>query len=45
MEKKIECGIVYDLLPNYIEHLTNEHSNAFVENHLTTCDELRLPSV
>ncbi len=30
MEKKFECGIVYDLLPNYIEHLTNEHSNDFV---------------
>lgn len=41
MEKKIECGIVYDLLPNYIEHLTNEHSNTFVKNHLATCDECK----
>ncbi len=41
MEKKIECGIVYDLLPNYIEHVTNEYSNKFIENHLNTCEECK----
>lgn len=37
MEKKKECRIIKDLLPNYIEGLTNEVTNKFVEEHLEEC--------
>lgn len=37
MEKKKECRIIEDLLPNYIEGLTNEVTNEFVEKHLKEC--------
>lgn len=37
MEKKKECRIIEDLLPNYIEGLTNEVTNEFVEEHLKEC--------
>lgn len=37
MEKKKECRIIEDLLPNYIEGLTNEVTNEFVEEHLREC--------
>ena len=32
------CKIVQDLMPNYIEKLTSEESNTFIEEHLKTCD-------
>lgn len=38
MNKK-ECNIIQDLLPNYIEGLTNEETNRFVEKHLKECKE------
>ena len=41
MKMKNECGIVYDLLPNYIEHVTNEASNEFIENHISSCENCR----
>lgn len=31
------CKIVQDLLPNYIDGLTNEETNLFIENHLKEC--------
>lgn len=37
MEKKKVCRIIEDLLPNYIEGLTNEVTNEFVEEHLKEC--------
>lgn len=37
MEKKNECRIVEDLLPNYLEVLTNKISNEFIETHLKEC--------
>ena len=37
MENKKECRIIEDLLPNYIEGLTNEVTNEFVKNHLKEC--------
>lgn len=37
-EKKI-CKIVQDLLPNYIEKLTNEETNKFIDEHLKECKE------
>lgn len=36
---KKECNLVQDLLPNYIEKLTNEETNRYVENHLKECEE------
>lgn len=37
MKNSKECDIVKDLLPNYIENLTNENTNVFVEEHLKEC--------
>ena len=37
-EQKI-CNIVQDLLPNYIENLTNEETNKFIDEHLKECSE------
>ena len=34
MEKKKECRIIEDLLPNYVEGLTNEVTNEFIDEHL-----------
>lgn len=39
MKEKRDCKIVQDLLPNYIENLTNEETNRFVEEHLKECPE------
>lgn len=41
MKEKKDCKIVQDLLPNYIEKLTNEETNTFIENHLKECTECR----
>lgn len=38
MNKK-ECKIIEDLLPNYIDKLTNEETNEFIEEHLEKCDK------
>ena len=35
------CKIVQDLLPNYIENLTSEETNTFIEEHLTECDNCK----
>ena len=39
MKEKKDCKIVQDLLPNYIEKLTNEETNLFIEEHLKGCKE------
>lgn len=39
MDKKRDCKIVQDLLPNYIEKLTNEETNIFIEEHIKSCRE------
>ncbi len=41
MEEKRTCKIVQDLLPNYIEKLTNEETNNFIEEHLKNCKECK----
>lgn len=33
------CEVVKDLLPLYVENLTSEGSNQFIEEHLYSCDE------
>lgn len=39
MENKEKCKIIQDLLPNYIDNLTSEETNSFVEKHLEECKE------
>ena len=39
-ERKV-CKIVQDLLPNYIENLTNEETNIFIDEHLKSCNECK----
>ncbi len=41
MKDKKDCKIVQDLLPNYIEKLTTEESNKFIEEHLIECKECK----
>lgn len=38
---KNDCKIVQDLLPNYIDKLTNEYTNEFIERHLNECSECK----
>ncbi len=42
MGEKKDCKIVQDLLPNYIEKLTNEETNNYIENHLNECSECKI---
>lgn len=41
MDEKRDCKIVQDLLPNYIEKLTNEETNQYIELHLEKCNECK----
>lgn len=41
MKEKRACKLVEDLLPNYIEKLTNEETNKFVEEHLNECTDCK----
>lgn len=41
MNEKITCKLVQDLLPNYVEKLTDKETNQFIEEHLKNCDECR----
>ena len=34
MKEKRECKIVQDLLPNYVDGLTNEETNKYIEEHI-----------
>lgn len=36
-----DCGIVKDLLPLYAEDMASEESNAFIKNHLETCEDCK----
>lgn len=41
MKEKKDCKIVQDLLPNYIEKLTNEETNGYIEEHLKECEDCK----
>ena len=41
MKDKRICNVVQDLLPNYIEGLTNEETNKYIEEHLNNCKECK----
>lgn len=41
MKYELKCGIVQDLLPNYIEKLTGDETNHAVKKHLDTCEDCK----
>ena len=41
MKEEKNCKIVQDLLPNFIEHLTNDETNKFIKEHLSTCEDCK----
>lgn len=41
MNNRLECYIVQDLLPSYIDNLTNEKTHASIQKHLESCKECR----
>ena len=41
MSKELDCGIVRDLLPTYLDGQTSESTNAAVEGHLAGCQACR----
>ncbi len=41
MEKKKLCNIIKDLLPSYVENLTNDETNNFIESHIANCPECK----
>lgn len=41
MENRLPCEIVQDLLPSYVDGLTNEVTNQAVESHVQTCKKCR----
>lgn len=40
MNKK-DCNIIMDLLPNFIENLTNDETNNYIKEHLNECTECK----
>lgn len=41
MNTELNCSIVQDLLPLYVEKLTSEESNIAIQHHLKQCEECR----
>lgn len=41
MEKKQNCKIIKELLPNYIDGLTSEEVTKLIEEHLAECEECK----
>lgn len=41
MSERKECVIVCDLLPNYIDKLTDNETNNYIEEHLLSCNECK----
>lgn len=41
MKEKKECKVIQDLLPTYVENLTNEETNNFIKEHLKTCEDCK----
>lgn len=39
--KLVDCNIIKDLLPSYIDKLLSKESNNLVESHIQTCKECR----
>ena len=41
MKEKVDCKIIKDLLPNYIEKLTSKETNKYIEEHLKECADCK----
>lgn len=41
MKGNKDCKIIQDLLPNYIEKLTTEETNRYIEDHFKICDNCK----
>lgn len=41
METNQICAIIKDLIPNYLENLTSEQTNEFIEKHLQECEDCK----
>lgn len=39
---KLNCNVVKDLLPNYIDHLTSEETNKEIEEHIEECKDCNM---
>jgi hypothetical protein len=39
--KQIDCNIIRDLLPSYVEKLTSEQSNQAIDKHINDCSECK----
>lgn len=39
MEKNKKCKIIQDLLPSYIDKVTSDETNKFIEDHLQNCEK------
>ena len=39
MKNEIQCNIVSDLLPLYVDGLTSENTNTFIQKHLEECSD------
>ena len=47
MNKELQCNIVNDLLPLYMDDLTSEETNSFIKKHLEAVSytHLTLPTI
>lgn len=41
MNKNKECNIIQDILPNYIDKLTSNETNKYIEEHIKECETCR----
>jgi len=41
MKEQRDCKIIRDLLPSYIDSLTNESTNQYIEEHLNNCEQCK----
>ncbi len=41
LSKKEECDIMTDLLPLYVDHLTQKDTNQWIREHLLECQQCR----
>ena len=42
MKSNKECDIIRDLLPNYLENMTSQTSNEYIQNHIEKCENMLL---
>ena len=41
MNKKIECNVIMDLLPSYVDDICSDESKAMVEEHIMNCKDCK----